>query len=105
MTKVAVHVKLTAAAGKGDELVAAFDDIYSPGGLDTEPGTVLHIVHQAKDDPDAVYFYEVYEDQAAFEAHSGGSVLASVYPKLVGLVEGAPEMVILTPKNGHGLSV
>ena len=105
MSKVAVHVKLTATPGKGDDLVAAFSDIYAAGGLDTEPGTVMHVIHQAKDDPDTVYFYEVYDDQAALDAHSQGPVLKSVYPKLAGLVAGAPEMVIMTPKNAHGLDV
>lgn len=105
MEKVAVHVKLTATPGKGDELVAAFAGIYQEGGLDTEPGTVLHVIHQAKDDPDTVVFYEVYENQGALDAHGQGPVLKSVYPKLAGLVAGAPEMTFLTPRNAHGLSM
>ncbi|HVM07989.1 MAG TPA: putative quinol monooxygenase [Acidimicrobiales bacterium] len=105
MPKVAVHVKLPATPGKGDELVAAFTQIYEAGGLDTEPGTIMHVIHQAKDDPDTVYFYEVYEDQAALDAHSQGPVLKAVYPKLAGLVAGAPEMVVLSPKNAHGLEL
>jgi quinol monooxygenase YgiN len=105
MAQVAVHVKLKAPAGKGADLVAAFADIYKEGGLDTEPGTVLHVIHQAKDDPDSVFFYEFYEDQAALDAHSQGPVLRAVYPKLAGLVEGPPEMTILEPKNAHGVKV
>ena len=105
MSTVAVHVKLKAPAGKGADLVAAFGQLYEEGGLDTEPGTVLHIVHQAKDDPDTIVFYELYQDQAAFDAHGQGAVLRAVYPKLAGLVEGAPEMTVLEPKNGHGVKV
>ena len=105
MPKVAIHVKLTAAPGKGAELVAAFSELYKPGGLDTEPGTELHVIHQAKDDPDTVVFYEVYSDQDASDAHSKGEVLRSVFPKLAGLVAGPPETLTLEPKNGHGLKV
>ena len=104
-SKVAIHVKLTAAEGKGADLVAAFNDLYKPGGLDSEPGTELHIIHQAKDNPDTVVFYELYSDQDASDAHSKGEVLRAVFPKLAGLVAGAPEMIIMEPKNGHGHTV
>ena len=60
--KFAVYVKLTAPEGKGDELVAAFSELY-PGPLDAEPGTELHIIHQAVDNPDVVFFYELYTDK------------------------------------------
>jgi quinol monooxygenase YgiN len=105
MAKVAIHVKLTAAPGKGDDLVAAFSELYKPGGLDSEPGTEMHVIHQAKDNPDTVVFYEVYSDQDASDAHSKGEVLRSVFPKLAGLVAGAPEMIVLEPKHGHGMAV
>jgi (4S)-4-hydroxy-5-phosphonooxypentane-2,3-dione isomerase len=35
-----------------------------------EPGCVRFDVLQDQNDPDRYYFYEVYEDQAAFEAHT-----------------------------------
>ena len=34
-----------------------------------EPGCLRFDVIQAKDDPNRFYFYEVYRDQAALEAH------------------------------------
>jgi quinol monooxygenase YgiN len=100
--KIAVHVKLTAPAGKGDELVAAFNELY-PGPLDAEPGTELHVIHQAKDDPDTIFFYEVYTDDAAYQAHSQGEGLKAVLPKLAGLVAAPPEMVVGHPRNAKGL--
>lgn len=100
--KVAVHVKLTATPGKGDELVQAFTSLYE-GPLDAEEGTELHVIHQTKDDPDVVMFYEVYTDEAAFTAHGSGEALKSIYPKLAGLVEGRPDMTVLRPRNAKGL--
>ena len=102
--KVAVHVKLTAAEGKGPELVDAFASLYE-GPLDAEEGTVLHVIHQTKDDPDVIVFYELYADQAAYTAHGSGEALKSVYPKLAGLVAGRPEMVVLLPRNAKGLDL
>ena len=104
MGKVAVHVKLTAPEGKGDELVAAFASLYE-GPLDAEPGTVQHVIHQDKDNPDTIVFYEVYESDEALATHSSGEALKSVFPKLAGLVAGPPETLILLPQNAKGLSL
>ena len=102
--KIAVFVKLTAPEGKGADLVAAFSELY-PGPLDAEAGTEIHAIHQAKDNPDVVFFYELYSDEAAYQSHSTGQALMSVLPKLAGLVAGPPEMVLGTPRNAKGFSV
>ena len=102
--KIAVYVKLTAPEGKGDELVAAFASLY-PGPLDAEPGTELHAIHQAKDNPDVVFFYELYSSADAHKAHSDGEALKAVLPKLGGLVAGPPEMILAEPKHAKGFSV
>ena len=102
--KIAVYVKLTAPAGKGDELVAAFSELY-PGPLDAEPGTEIHGIHQSKDDPDVVFFYELYSDADAHKAHSEGDALKAVLPKLGGLVAGPPEIILAEPKHAKGFAV
>jgi quinol monooxygenase YgiN len=103
MGKIAVHAKLTAAEGKGDDVVAAFSSLYD-GPLDAETGCEVHVIHQAKDNPDVVFFYELYSDDAAFAAHGQGEALRAVFPKLAGLLSGAPEMVIGEPKQAKGLT-
>src|SRR5687768_12419006 len=104
MDKVAVHVKLTATPGKGKELVEAFSSLYG-APLDAEPGTELHVIHQGKDDPDTVVFYELYSDADALAVHQTGEALKAVYPKLAGLVSGPPEMIVLEPRNAKGIAV
>ena len=104
MAKVAVHVKLTATPGKGAELVEAFASLYT-GPLDEEAGTELHVIHQGKDDPDTVVFYELYSDADALSVHQAGAALKAVYPKLAGLVSGPPEMIVLAPRNAKGVAV
>ena len=101
--KFAVYVKLTAPEGKGNDLVAAFSELY-PGPLDAEPGTELHVIHQAKDNPDTVFFYELYTDEAAYKAHSEGAALKAVLPKLGGLVAAPPEMIVATPVHAKGIT-
>jgi quinol monooxygenase YgiN len=102
--KFAVYVKLTAPEGKGDDLVAAFSELY-PGPLDAEPGTEIHVIHQAVDNPDVVFFYELYTDKAAHDAHGQGAALKAVLPKLGGLVAGPPEVVQATPRHAKGITL
>ncbi|MEA3078239.1 MAG: hypothetical protein QOF60_3147 [Actinomycetota bacterium] len=102
MGKIAVHVKLTATEGKGAELIEAFRSLYD-GRLDAETGTEMHVIHQAKDDPDAIHFYELYADDEALAAHSTGESLKDILPKLAGLVAARPETTVLEPRHGKGL--
>ena len=104
MGSVGVHVKLTAAEGKGAELVEAFASLYQ-GPLDAEEGTLVHIIHQANDAPDTVFFYELYASDDAVAAHNSGEALRAIFPKLAGLVAGPPEMLSGSAKYAKGVSV
>jgi quinol monooxygenase YgiN len=104
MGKIAVHVKLTATEGKGAELVEAFRSLYQ-GPLDAEAGTEMHVIHQAKGDPDSVHFYELYSDDDALAAHSTGEALKAIFPKLAGLVAARPETTVLEPRDAKGLAL
>ena len=61
--------------------------------LDKEPGTLAYTVHQRKDEPATFVFYEKYEDDAAFAAHSEN--LKSVGGEFAKLLAGPPEIVFL----------
>ena len=104
MGKIAVYVQLAAVAGKGAELVEAFQSLYT-GPLDAEPGTVVHVIHQVEGEPDRVMFYELYDDDAALKAHNAGEALKSVLPKLAGLVAGRPEVTRLEVRNAKGVEL
>ncbi|HEX2850888.1 MAG TPA: putative quinol monooxygenase [Acidimicrobiales bacterium] len=104
MSKVAVHFKLTAQPGKGDDVVAALSSLYE-GALDAEPGTLVHVMHRQKDNPDVIVFYEMYTDDEAFKLHGQGEALKAVGPKLAGLLAGAPEAMLLEVVNGKGVEV
>ena len=102
--KFAVFVRLNAQEGKGDDVVKAFHDLYE-GPLDAEPGTEVHILHQVKDDPDTLFFYELYTDQEANKAHAASTALAECLPKLAGLLKDRGEMLFATPVRAKGVSL
>lgn len=101
MSKVAVLAKIPAAPGKRDELVRALEV-----ALDTargESGTIYYILHTDATNPDMLYMYELYENQAAFEAHVGSDAFKALGASLATLVGGRPEMTFLGPVGGKGL--
>lgn len=100
---VAVYAKLTAKPGKGTEVASAFESLYE-GPLDEEKGTRIHILNQSKENSDVLFFYELYEDDEAFKAHSQGAVVG-VFPKLSGLLAGPAELVIANPLNAKGVDL
>ena len=59
--------KFTAHAGQRDALVEALRPMFE--AVKAEPGTLLYMMHVCPSDPDTVWFYERYLDDAAFEVH------------------------------------
>jgi quinol monooxygenase YgiN len=69
------------------------DCLHSEGD---EPGCLRFNVLQDQKDPNAYYFYEVYKDQAALEAHRAAPHFA-VWRAAADTLDGAPERVECTP--------
>jgi quinol monooxygenase YgiN len=90
MSKIAFVVKVPVAEGKRDEALATLGKLVA--ATEDEPGTVQYLMHTEVENPDVIWFYELYADQAAFEAHSGSAAMAEVAGALGGLLGGAPEM-------------
>lgn len=90
MSQIAYVVQMTAAEGKRDELLAVLAELVDATG--GEPGTLQYVLHTEAGNPDVVWFYEVYADQAAFDAHTGSAAMAEVIGSTAGLVAGPPDM-------------
>ena len=103
MSKIAVIAKLSAAPGKRDELVSVLQELVN--GVASEDGTLAYALHTSNADDSTVFFYELYTDQAALDAHSKSPTMAAVGPKLAGLLGGMPELTQLTPVGGKGLAL
>lgn len=103
MPRIAAIVKLTAQAGKRDELVSALKPLVD--GVADEPGTLAYALHTSNSEDDVVWFYELYSDQAALDTHSSSDTMKAAMPALAGLLGGRPEMHYCTPVGGKGLDL
>ena len=98
---VAVLARIPAQPGKRDELVAALDAAIA--NAQTEEETRYYILHTNDADPDAVLFYELYENEAALIAHGTSDAFKELGRSLRDLAGGRPEITRLTPVAGKGL--
>lgn len=103
MSKIAVLAKLTSQPGKRGQLVEALGELVK--AVQDEPGTIAYALHTQIDDENAVWFYELYENQDALAAHSGSDAMRAVGPKLAGLLAGRPEITRVEPTGGKGLPI
>lgn len=99
---IAVIAKLTAVAGRRDELVDALRPLVAAVTED-EPGTSRYILHTDDTDAEAVWFYETYDDDAALQAHMSSAAMLSALAEFGPLLDGAPELIRVTPVVGKGL--
>ncbi len=100
MAEIAMIVKLPAAEGKTEELLEAVAKLVA--ATEDEPGTLQYTVHRDAADPHAVWFYELYADQAALDAHAGSTAMAEAMGAFGGLLGGAPEMHVLSIADRKG---
>src|SRR4051794_16671719 len=103
MSKTAILAKLTAQSGQRDELIEALGALVT--AVESEPGTELYVLHESATEPDVVWFYELYTDQSALEAHSGSAAMKEVGGRLAGLLAGRPELIPVTPVRAAGLKL
>jgi len=90
-----VVAKMRAAKGKGDALAALLVE-QAAAVRKAEPGCLVYRSHRSTKDPELFLFYEMYQDDAALEAHSKAPHLLAFRErrKQEGLTEGAVEVEI-----------
>lgn len=101
MAKVAVWAKIPAAPGKRDALMAALQTALETA--EGEPGTIYYMLHTDVSDPDALFMYELYENQDALNAHMGSDAFKALGPAIGPFLGGAPSLTVLGPVAGKGL--
>jgi quinol monooxygenase YgiN len=92
---MSVVANLTVKQGKEDEFLALWDDLLAHVAAN-EPGTQHYVLHRSTSEPNVFYVTEVYDDQAALDAHMGSPVFAAFGASLGDVVEGGG-MQILNP--------
>ncbi len=101
MSKVALIAKLPAAPGKRDQLAAALAPLIE--AVEAESGCRMYVLHDDAKDENLLWFYELYDDQAALDAHMNGEMFKSIGGQIGGFLGGAPELIMVTPRAGKGL--
>jgi quinol monooxygenase YgiN len=90
---IAQIVKVRAQQGREKEF-AAVARAMSGMVEANEPRTVAYKVFHT-DDPLEFIVIEIYQDEAALDAHRASPHVAAVLPRLGGVVDGAPEVTKL----------
>lgn len=98
MATIALLAKITTQPGKRAEALAAFAPLLDQA--EAEPGTLSYLLHEDADEPDVLWMYETYTDDAALDAHRKSDVMRSAGKALGQLLTGPPELTYLTPVGG-----
>ena len=61
----------------------------------SEPGTLVYVLHKNVKDPTEFTYYEVYQDQAAFDSHGKTEHMKAFGGKIGALLAGRPEIAVL----------
>jgi quinol monooxygenase YgiN len=61
-----------------------------------EPGTTQYVLHRSVKDPTEFVYYEVYQDQASFDAHGKTPHMREFGGAIGALLEGRPQVDVLT---------
>lgn len=101
MSKIVVMAKIPCQPGKRDEAVTGLQPMLDH--VEGEPGTLQYVLLKDSTDENLLWMYEVYADQAAFDAHAGSDAMKSLGHALGGVLAGRPELIFTTPVGGKGL--
>lgn len=101
MSQIAVIAKIPAQPGQRDAVVAGLRAMLDH--VETEPGTITYILHEDAKDADVLWMYEIYADQAAFDAHGTSEAMKALGGAIGAHLGGKPELTFLTPIGGKGL--
>lgn len=97
---VSVVARITAKEGRRNEVVAVLSKLVA--ATESEPGTLAYSMHADDAEPDTVWFFELYADQAALAAHGASDTMKAVGTELRDLVAGRPELHVCTPLGAKG---
>ena len=100
MAKVAIFAKLTAQPGKRDEAAAALGPLFER--VDQEEGTEQYVLHEDLGDENVLWFYEMYSDGDALEAHGSSDAMKQTFGA-VGELLADTEIVMAAPTRGKGV--
>ena len=91
---ITVIAKLKVQPGKEAEFEAAAKQMIATV-KESEPGTLSYVLHKNTKDATEFVYYEVYQDQAAFDAHGKTDHMKKFGGTIGALLAGRPEITRL----------
>ena len=88
---IGVVVTLKVAAGKEHDCEAAFRELIAKVRAN-EPANRMYSLFKSKTDPNAYVVMEVYDDQAAVDAHNATDYFRAAMPKIGATLAGPPDI-------------
>jgi len=92
MAKVSMLARLVVHDGKGDELIAAFEDVFR------------QVEDRSSSDPNLFWFYELYTDGNALGSHGGSDAMKKA-GAVFGPLIAESELVLGSPVRAKGVAV
>lgn len=101
MAKITLVAKLTCVEGENEAFESALAALVA--AADSEPGLEVYSVSRAEDN--IYWFFEVYSDQAALDAHGKGEKMKAAMAAVGALMAARPEVTTMTPVAAKGLDL
>ena len=83
-----IIARITIKDGKEDEALEALKKM-AEGVEANEPGTLAYVIHRSIDNPSEIVFFELYEDDDASKAHSGGESMKAFQSGFADIFDGS----------------
>jgi len=93
---IGVVATLKVQPGKAEEFEATFREL-APQVRSKEPGNKLYQCYKSRKDANTYVVMEVYESQAAIDAHREAPHVKALFPKLGACMAGAPDIHLMDP--------
>jgi len=101
MPRVGRYVKMTAQAGRGEDLAQLM--LRAAELVSDAPGCELYVVNTAVAEPDVVWITEIWASEAAVAESAKVAAATALVQQVISLLDGPLERIDLLPIAGHGL--
>ncbi|MGH7933030.1 MAG: putative quinol monooxygenase [Candidatus Binataceae bacterium] len=92
---ITLIARIKAKQGSEQKLEEAFRDMIKKVRAN-EPGCQAYVLHRNNDDATQFVWYEVYQDQAAFDLHRKTDHMKEMGGRIADLLDGRPQLDFLT---------
>lgn len=103
MSKLSIIAKLTCDPDNAEAFESALAGAVT--AAEEETGLEIYSVHKDGNEPGTYWFFELYTDEAALGVHGKGDGMGAAMGAVGKLLNGAPDVKILTPTVAKGLEL